>query len=150
MLCFCQSRIHTDRCSISSSLPLHIITGNLYLPMIYYWYINIRITKEGQLKVKNVYNVSPTCYGIILTRYIWMDWIKCSLCRQCQHYFRVMVFNATFNNISVISWRSFLLVEETGENHCAVANHLQTLSHNVVHITIWTYNVSGGRHCLHR
>jgi hypothetical protein len=33
---------------------------------------------------------------------------------------RFMVFNATFNNISVISWRSVLLVEETGgpgENH---------------------------------
>jgi hypothetical protein len=32
----------------------------------------------------------------------------------------VIVFNATFNNISVISWRSLLLVEETGvpgENH---------------------------------
>ena len=31
-----------------------------------------------------------------------------------------MVSNATFNNISVISWRSFLLVEDTGvprENH---------------------------------
>ena len=26
----------------------------------------------------------------------------------------VMVFNATINNISVISWRSILLVEETG------------------------------------
>jgi hypothetical protein len=25
-----------------------------------------------------------------------------------------MVFNATFNNISVIAWRSVLLVEETG------------------------------------
>jgi hypothetical protein len=25
-----------------------------------------------------------------------------------------MVFNATFNNISIISWRSVLLVEETG------------------------------------
>jgi hypothetical protein len=25
-----------------------------------------------------------------------------------------MVLNATFNNISVISWRSVLLVEETG------------------------------------
>jgi hypothetical protein len=25
----------------------------------------------------------------------------------------LMVFNATFNNISVISWRSVLLVEET-------------------------------------
>jgi hypothetical protein len=29
----------------------------------------------------------------------------------------VRVFNSTFNNISVISWRSVLLVEETGENH---------------------------------
>ena len=28
--------------------------------------------------------------------------------------FGFMVFNATFNNISVISWRSVLLVEETG------------------------------------
>jgi hypothetical protein len=28
-----------------------------------------------------------------------------------------MVFNTTFNNISVISWRSVLLVEETGENY---------------------------------
>jgi len=31
-----------------------------------------------------------------------------------------MVFSATFNNISVISWRSVLLVEDTGvlgENH---------------------------------
>jgi len=31
-----------------------------------------------------------------------------------------MVLNATFSNISVISWRSVLLVEETGglgENH---------------------------------
>jgi hypothetical protein len=27
-----------------------------------------------------------------------------------------MVFNATFNNISVISWQSVLLVEESGEN----------------------------------
>ena len=26
----------------------------------------------------------------------------------------VMIFNATFNNISIISWQSALLVEETG------------------------------------
>ena len=34
-------------------------------------------------------------------------------------WFRVMVFNAIFNNISAILWRSVLLVEETevpGEN----------------------------------
>ena len=38
----------------------------------------------------------------------------------------IMVFNATFNNISVISWRSVLLVEETAgleENHRLVAGH---------------------------
>jgi energy-converting hydrogenase Eha subunit E len=37
-----------------------------------------------------------------------------------------MVFNATFNTISVISWRSVLLVEETGvpgENYRPVASH---------------------------
>jgi hypothetical protein len=37
-----------------------------------------------------------------------------------------MVFNTTFNNISVISWQSVLLVEETGdprENHKPVASH---------------------------
>ena len=39
----------------------------------------------------------------------------------------VMVFNAIFINISVISWRSVLLVEETGENHWPVASHWQTL-----------------------
>ena len=41
---------------------------------------------------------------------------------------RVMVFNSTFNNISVISWQSVLLVEETGvpgENHRPVASHRQ-------------------------
>ena len=46
-----------------------------------------------------------------------------------------MVFNATFNNISVISWRSVLLVEEIGEpveNHRPTASHWQTLSHSVV------------------
>jgi hypothetical protein len=37
-----------------------------------------------------------------------------------------MVFNATLNDISVISWWSVLLVEETGvpgENNRPVANH---------------------------
>ena len=28
-----------------------------------------------------------------------------------------MSFNATFNNISIISWRSVSFVEETAENH---------------------------------
>ena len=42
------------------------------------------------------------------------------------HCLVFMVFNATFNNISVISWRSVLLVEETGvpgENHRPATSH---------------------------
>jgi len=39
-----------------------------------------------------------------------------------------MVFNAIFNNILVILWRSVLLVEKTrgpGENHRPAASHWQ-------------------------
>jgi hypothetical protein len=38
----------------------------------------------------------------------------------------VMIFNTTFNNISVISWRSALLMKKTGvlgENHRHPAGH---------------------------
>jgi len=48
---------------------------------------------------------------------------------------RFLVFNSTCNNISVISWQSVLLVEETrvsAENHRPVVSLLQTLSYNVV------------------
>jgi hypothetical protein len=51
---------------------------------------------------------------------------------------RVMVFNATFNNISVISWRAVLLLEETrlsGEHLIPATSHLQTLPHIVVKST---------------
>jgi hypothetical protein len=36
---------------------------------------------------------------------------------------RVMVFNATFNKMSAISWRLVLLVEELEENHRPAASH---------------------------
>ena len=48
-----------------------------------------------------------------------------------------MVFYATFNNSSVISWRS-VCVEEIGvpaKYHRPVASHRQTLSHNVLSST---------------
>ena len=37
----------------------------------------------------------------------------------------VIVFDATLNNISVISLRSILLIENTGEHHRHVASHAQ-------------------------
>jgi len=51
---------------------------------------------------------------------------------------KVMVFNTTFNNISVISRQSVILVEETRvseENHRPASSHQQTLPHNVVSST---------------
>jgi len=71
---------------------------------------------------------------------------------------RIMGYNATFNTISIISWRSALLVMETGvpgESHRPTASHWQTLSCNVVSSThrlrgIRTQSVSGDRHWWHR
>ena len=68
-----------------------------------------------------------------------------------------MVFDATFNNISVISWRSVLLVEETG---VPGENHRPVVSYWVYHILLYrihftmkgvrTHNFSGDRHLLHK
>ena len=58
--------------------------------------------------------------------------------------FRFMAYNATFNNISVISCRSVLLVEETGapgENH-----RPDKLDHHNGVSSIRTHNVIGDSH----
>jgi hypothetical protein len=63
----------------------------------------------------------------------------------------VMVFNATFKNISSISWSYVLLVKETGvpgDNDRPATSHWKTLSHNVASSTprlcgIWTHSVNG-------
>jgi len=50
----------------------------------------------------------------------------------------VMVFNTTFNNISVILWLWIVFVEETGwsgENHRPAVSYWQTLSHTSVSST---------------
>jgi hypothetical protein len=58
---------------------------------------------------------------------------------------RIMLINATFNNISVISWRSILSVKETGipgKAHRPAASHWQSLSHNE---QLWTLTQNRGR-----
>jgi len=58
-----------------------------------------------------------------------------------------MVFNATFNNISVILWQSVLLVEENGVPGEKTTELSQaTVSSTPCLSGIQTHNVSGDRH----
>ena len=53
--------------------------------------------------------------GFPMSYVVVLQWVKV--------WFGFMVLNATFNNISVVSWQSVLLVEETGvsrENHSGI------------------------------
>jgi hypothetical protein len=109
--------------------------------------------KESEVMVNNSTNINKTnnhhwCIKPQARKKPFLDkhvgnWNKYSV--------QILVLNTTFNNISVILWRSVLLVKETvvpGENHRPVASHWQTLSHNVVSSRprlsrIQTLNVSG-------
>ena len=80
-----------------SKLGLSVPWMFLYKMSFFYVYVNNNNDKKKQDASNNIveYNLKD--------RILWF-----------------MMFNATFNNISVMSWQSILLVEETGqprENH---------------------------------
>jgi hypothetical protein len=84
-------------------------------------------TSQSKFLFRGLHFIFYVCYIIRIKRKQWED--------RCKFGFRFMVFNVTFNNISVISWRSVLLVEETGVPLLPGEKHCQALSHNVVSST---------------
>ena len=113
-------------------------------PTPLYWKFN---TTQGKWSIF-IFSINELNEWIYILDFLYGD-----LTLRGRHncFWGFMVFNATSNNISVISWRTVILVEETGvsgENHRPVASHCQTSSHNVVSSTlrmkgVRTYNFSG-------
>ena len=67
--------------------------------------IIIKVVSTPPIKTDSyVKNLYQTHYGILEMILIWKLYI----------IYERMLFNATFNNISVISWQSVLLVVENG------------------------------------
>ena len=93
--------------------------------------------------------------------YFWRIKLKCiKLIRcwwqmKCDGLVWFIVFNATFKNISVISWWSVLLVEQTGvlkENNRPVASRWQTLMLYRVYLVmngVQAHDFRGDRHWLY-
>jgi hypothetical protein len=81
-----------------------------------------------------IFNHSWTVYTrhLVAVPFISLSW---EIAGSLKWYLRVLVLNATFNNISIILWLSVLLMDLTevsGENYWSLISHWQTLSHNVV------------------
>ena len=77
-------------------------------------------------KLRSVFELIHNQHMLIKRRQLFLLFNHTIEIKQDRFNVWIMVFNVTFNNISVISWRSVLFVEETGvhsENHRPVASH---------------------------
>jgi hypothetical protein len=140
-----------------------VFCGSLYVLLsLFFWslcYLSVFVLRFLITPlVSSTFSCSSSCYSLICLFQEQRQTIFTERYRALVLGFWVMMFITTFNNISVtsISWRSVLLVGETGvpgENHSLAASHWQTLSHNVVSSTprlngIRTHNVTDDRHWL--
>ena len=74
-----------------------------------------QITKHANKTDNKIDKIVLVCHDLKVTQF-----------KNTRIWVRIMMFNATFNNVSSMSWRSVLLVEETrvpGENHRPAASH---------------------------
>jgi hypothetical protein len=125
-------------------VPLIGSMSNVNSGGICYLLVTLVRSLHGYIQLNSVHHDSLWQFWswileLYLTVWNYLIIFYISYTRHIKHVFDglvwFMVFNATFKNISVISWRPVLLVEETrvpGENHRPVASNWRTLLHNVV------------------
>jgi hypothetical protein len=112
------------------------------------------------------YDHTIICQSKII--YLGIEWVSDCCLTPTRNRYLTSLFIPIYNGLvgcglvwwcltplSTILWRSVILVEENvipGENHRPATDHWQTLSHNVVHLTlrwIWNHNISGDRHQIY-
>jgi hypothetical protein len=93
---------------------------NRLYPTVDFWNFSYLVLKEGP-------SLSSS-YG---------SWICNYLCNRCLSPLMSLVFYATFNNISVISWRSVVLEEETG-GLAEKTTDLSQVTDKLYHIMLYT------------
>jgi hypothetical protein len=95
---------------------LFVLLYLLFCPLCCRFFFDTRIFITPLVSSNSSYNIVCIMFKILAVRSV--------ICEVGLDWF--MIFNATFNSMSIILWRSVLLVEETGvpgENHGLVASH---------------------------
>ena len=115
--------------NISSYLTV-VVAGNLtktYLSCLIHYIFHFIHKRMYRVQSRDVGELNSWLHSCMII-------INISCCGACFGIkIWLMVYNTTFKNISGISWRSVLLVEETGvpeEKHQPVASNWQALSQN--------------------
>jgi hypothetical protein len=115
-------------CNIMESIYMIIYMYGImhFLPFcVFVCYVDTQFIRQNTFKEVILHETIILCFN--------RDYIQLTSCFCVETLLFVclfvclMVFKATFNNISIISWRLVLLVEETGgpgENHRPVANFI--------------------------
>jgi hypothetical protein len=118
-------------------LVLFLVCSKLPVSLDYPYLIAASGFSDLYLLIHNYSTVGNHTYHYRFKYFFLSIWVSYSfvllgLITRDYYRFRFMVCNATFNNISVISWRSVLLVEETGlpgKNLRPAVSYWQFLSH---------------------
>ena len=86
----------------SLSIVWHSVCKSIYIYIYIYW--NFRPSSR-----KPRHSYVPVQSNILTQRRLVEQWMNCmiSICPCNKNWIRIMVSKAIFNNISVISWRSF-------------------------------------------